>query len=184
MRLVQQPRQDCRLVAFADPATLQAAAAALDLPLRLLPPEALPERPGDLPIQALLPRSSDAFWSPRPCQCSCGDRFRALRGGKPLRTRECRMASSPARHTRPLSIRSGIHYTGTTELLAAAGRARDVVTMLANPHLRVALVTTHLPLRDVPDAITAALLERCLRIVNTAMCGDFGIATLALPSLD
>lgn len=41
VRLVQQPRQDCRLVAFADPATLQAAAAALDLPLRLLPPEAL-----------------------------------------------------------------------------------------------------------------------------------------------
>ncbi|HHW4679917.1 MAG TPA: PdxA family dehydrogenase, partial [Xylella taiwanensis] len=36
---------------------------------------------------------------------------------------------------------------------------------------------THLPLRDVPDAITAAAVERCLRIVNAAMSCDFGLAT-------
>ena len=37
VRLAQRPRTDCSLVAFADPAALQAAAAALRLPLNLLP---------------------------------------------------------------------------------------------------------------------------------------------------
>ena len=48
----------------------------------------------------------------------------------------------------------GIAYTGTTELLARQASS-DVVMMLANAIVRVALATTHLPLRAVPDAITA-----------------------------
>ena len=48
----------------------------------------------------------------------------------------------------------GIAYTGTTGLLAEQAGC-DVVMMLANPIVRVALVTTHLPLRAVADAITA-----------------------------
>ena len=51
----------------------------------------------------------------------------------------------------------GIAYTGTTELLAAQAGV-EVVMMLANPRLRVALATTHLPLRAVPDAITGPTL--------------------------
>jgi len=49
--------------------------------------------------------------------------------------------------------------------------------MLATPELRVALATTHLPLREVPDAITPTLLETGLRVLNTALACDFGIAT-------
>ena len=68
----------------------------------------------------------------------------------------------------------GIAYTGTTELLA--GRADcDVVMMLANDIVRVALVTTHLPLREVADAITAETLTRCIRITAQALERDFGI---------
>ena len=68
----------------------------------------------------------------------------------------------------------GVAYTGTTELLAAHAGS-DVVMMLANDIVRVALATTHLPLRAVPDALTRAGLERTLRIVDTALRGDFGI---------
>lgn len=69
----------------------------------------------------------------------------------------------------------GIAYTGTTELLARhAGRA--VVMMLANDVVRVALATTHLPLRAVPDAITPETLDRTLRIVDAALRLDFNIA--------
>jgi len=68
----------------------------------------------------------------------------------------------------------GIPYTGTTELLATQAKA-DVVMMLANPVVRVALATTHLPLRAVPDAITAPALERTLRILHRALRVDFGI---------
>src|SRR3546814_3675170 len=48
--------------------------------------------------------------------------------------------------------------------------------MLANDIVRVALATTHLPLREVADAIDAPGLERTLRILHEAMRRDFGIA--------
>ena len=69
----------------------------------------------------------------------------------------------------------GIAYTGTTELLAEQAGC-DVVMMLANPSLRVALATTHLPLREVADAITPASLERCLRILDASLRRRFGRA--------
>lgn len=69
----------------------------------------------------------------------------------------------------------GIAYTGTTELLAAQAGC-EVVMMLANDIVRVALATTHLPLRAVADAITAESLARTLRITHAALRDDFGIA--------
>ena len=69
----------------------------------------------------------------------------------------------------------GIAYTGTTGLLAAQA-GREVVMMLANDIVRVALATTHLPLREVADEITPAALESTLRILHAALRDDFGIA--------
>jgi 4-hydroxythreonine-4-phosphate dehydrogenase len=68
----------------------------------------------------------------------------------------------------------GIAYSGTTELLAEQAD-RDVVMMLANDIVRVALATTHLPLRAVPGAITSPSLHRTLRILHAALRDDFGI---------
>jgi 4-hydroxythreonine-4-phosphate dehydrogenase len=51
----------------------------------------------------------------------------------------------------------------------------EVVMMLANDIVRVALATTHLPLRAVADAITAEGLARTLHTVHAAMQRDFGI---------
>ncbi|MEP6907592.1 MAG: 4-hydroxythreonine-4-phosphate dehydrogenase PdxA, partial [Pseudoxanthomonas sp.] len=68
----------------------------------------------------------------------------------------------------------GIAYTGTTELLAQRAGC-DVVMMLANDIVRVALVTTHLPLREVADAINAQTLTRVLRITHRALAADFGV---------
>jgi 4-hydroxythreonine-4-phosphate dehydrogenase len=65
--------------------------------------------------------------------------------------------------------------TGTTELLAEqAGTA--VVMMLANSTMRIALATTHLPLRQVAEAITPFSLERTLRILRAGLQTDFRIA--------
>lgn len=69
----------------------------------------------------------------------------------------------------------GIPYRGTTELLAGQAGC-PVVMMLANDIVRVALATTHLPLRAVADAITSTGVERSLRIVHASLCRDFGIA--------
>ncbi|HEX7324741.1 MAG TPA: 4-hydroxythreonine-4-phosphate dehydrogenase PdxA [Rhodanobacteraceae bacterium] len=70
---------------------------------------------------------------------------------------------------------AGERFTGHTELFAKRAGC-DVVMMLASPELRVALATTHLPLADVPAAITRETLTRCLRIVHAELIAKFGIA--------
>ncbi len=70
---------------------------------------------------------------------------------------------------------AGTAFSGHTEFFAAHSHA-DVVMMLASPELRVALATTHLPLRAVPAAIDAASLERTLRIVHDELRAKFGFA--------
>lgn len=71
---------------------------------------------------------------------------------------------------------AGEAFSGHTEFLARRAGC-EVVMMLASERLRVALATTHLPLSDIPAAITGELLERKLRIVHTALRQDFGIDT-------
>jgi 4-hydroxythreonine-4-phosphate dehydrogenase len=78
-------------------------------------------------------------------------------------------------HKACMSAGLGVAYTGTTELLAAHAGV-PVVMMLANPAMRVALLTTHLPLRAVADAVIPHALEGTLRILHAALVRDFGIA--------
>ena len=70
---------------------------------------------------------------------------------------------------------AGEHFTGHTELFAARAGC-EVVMMLASPELKVALATTHLPLRDVPAAISRESLTRTLRIVHADLAARFGVA--------
>ncbi|KQQ55468.1 4-hydroxythreonine-4-phosphate dehydrogenase [Pseudomonas sp. Leaf129] len=70
----------------------------------------------------------------------------------------------------------GIAFSGHTEFLADLTATEQVVMMLATGDLRVALVTTHLPLRDVADAITSERLERVTRILHADLQGKFGLA--------
>jgi len=71
---------------------------------------------------------------------------------------------------------SGIAFSGHTEFLAELGHTQQVVMMLVAPGLRVALVTTHLPLRAVSDAISADKVEAVIRITETSLRHNFGIA--------
>lgn len=71
---------------------------------------------------------------------------------------------------------AGIPFTGHTEFLAGLTHTDLVVMMLAGGGMRVALATTHLPLKDVPAAITAPLLENVLRIIRRDLQTRFGIA--------
>ena len=71
---------------------------------------------------------------------------------------------------------SGVAFSGHTEFLAEVTGAALPVMMLVARELRVALATTHLPLRAVPDAITPALLEQVARILHADLCDKFDIA--------
>lgn len=75
---------------------------------------------------------------------------------------------------------AGVHFTGHTEYLADKTGTPLVVMMLAGNTergpLRVALVTTHLPLKDVPAAITADVLEKTLRILDADLRQKYGLS--------
>ncbi|HEX5649651.1 MAG TPA: 4-hydroxythreonine-4-phosphate dehydrogenase PdxA [Steroidobacteraceae bacterium] len=70
---------------------------------------------------------------------------------------------------------AGIPFTGHTEYLARQTGVRLPVMMLVGGGMRVALVTTHLPLRKVGAAITAARLESVLRITESDLRSMFGV---------
>lgn len=70
---------------------------------------------------------------------------------------------------------AGIPFSGHTEFFAQRAGA-EVVMMLASPELRVALATTHLPLRDVPDAVTHDTLMQVMTILDADLRSRWGLA--------
>jgi 4-hydroxythreonine-4-phosphate dehydrogenase len=71
---------------------------------------------------------------------------------------------------------AGIAFTGHTEYLAERAAGAHVVMMLVGGGLRVALATTHLALKDVPQAITREGLGRTLRVLDRDLRSRFRIA--------
>ena len=162
----------CDLVAYADPDTLLAAAQALGLPLELVS-AGESASPGTLPVIAIKQAASTRFGVADPANAAAVINALA-RGGQACIDGDCDgLVTGPVNKA---SVNAGgIAYRGTTELLAEqAGVA--VVMMLASPRLRVALATTHLPLRAVADAISHESLTHCLRILHAALRNQFGIA--------
>jgi 4-hydroxythreonine-4-phosphate dehydrogenase len=70
---------------------------------------------------------------------------------------------------------AGYDHPGHTEMLAALTGA-PVAMMLASERLRVVLATTHLPLREVPDAVTAAAIARAADVTRRYLRRWFGVA--------
>ncbi len=71
---------------------------------------------------------------------------------------------------------AGFAFPGHTEFLAHLAGVERVVMMLACPELRVVPVTIHIPISEVPKALTPDLLEATIRITRAAMQRDFGLA--------
>ena len=71
---------------------------------------------------------------------------------------------------------AGFAFPGHTEYLAHLAGVDRVVMMLACPELRVVPTTIHIPLSEVPKALTPALLEETIRITDAGLRRDFGLA--------
>ena len=71
--------------------------------------------------------------------------------------------------------KAGIPFSGHTEYFAHQANCSDVVMMLATTGLRVALVTTHIPLAYVSKAITYERLQKVTRILHQDLKSKFGI---------
>jgi 4-hydroxythreonine-4-phosphate dehydrogenase len=160
------------LLAFADPDTLRQAAESLRLPLQLLPPDAA-SGPGLLPLHPVVQPVRTIAGRPDPANAASTIEALLAAASACSAGRCAGLVTGPV-HKASIN-EGGIAYSGTTELLAQATGA-EVVMMLASPTLRVALATTHLPLRAVPDAITVHGLLRVLRTLDAALRRDFGFA--------
>lgn len=173
--MLAQRHAGARLVFIADPDLLAARARALGLPLRTV--EFVPgQTPATGAVEVLAcrvradVRAGQLDTANAPYVLECLDR--AARG--------CLDNSFDAMLTGP--VHKGvindalIPFTGHTEYLADAAGCRPVM-MLAAGALRVALVTTHVALRAVPDLITRPTLEFTLRTVASALETQFGLRT-------
>ncbi|HWR95512.1 MAG TPA: 4-hydroxythreonine-4-phosphate dehydrogenase PdxA [Arenimonas sp.] len=162
----------CDLAVLADPAVLRQAAEAIGLPLTLKD-FGLPCGPGELAVIPFNNPRPVIFGQTEPANSAQVIAALMAAGEGCMSGRFDGMVTGPV-HKAAVNA-AGIPYTGTTELLAEQART-PVVMMLANPAMRVALATTHLPLREVPDAISAESLELTLRITDAALRRDFAIA--------
>lgn len=176
VRIAQQPHRQ-QLVAIADPDLLLATARQLKLPL------------------ALNTFTADSPASPNPAGCltvlpvklaetAAPGRLNPANAPYVLQTLEtatagCMNGTFQALVTGPVHKGiindAGVAFSGHTEFLAHHSGVDQVVMMLACEGLRVALATTHLPLAQVPGAITRASLTRTLEILHRDMQTKFGI---------
>jgi 4-hydroxythreonine-4-phosphate dehydrogenase len=172
--LAQAERRSAWVV-MADAGLLEARAQALGLPLAVDADHHNPTRaPGRLtvqhvplaaPVRAGTLAVANAHYVLRTLElatdgCLAG-RFRAL-------------VTGPVQKS--VINDAGIPFSGHTEFLCERAGVEDVLMLLVAGDLRVALATTHLPLRAVPDAITRPLLERRLALLLDGLRRRFGIA--------
>lgn len=175
VQIAQQPWA-AELVAFADPALLRQRASALNLPLTLhrfdASQAAGEHRPGHLSIaEVSLAETAEAGVlntanADYVVECLRQANDACLRG-------DCQaMMTGPVQKS--VINDAGIPFSGHTEFLADRCGVEKVVMMLASKAMRVALVTTHLPLSAVPAAITRAELQRTLDILHRELHQRFG----------
>lgn len=176
VRLVQNPLQHLELVAVADPQLLKDMAAHLKLPLQLIPfcPEA-PAASGSSRL-TVAPVTMSAPSVPGVLNTANANYvLETLRVAAEL----CLQGTVAALITGPVHKGvmndAGIAFSGHTEFFAEQADCDKVVMMLATEGLRVALATTHLPLRAVADAITVDSLRRTLEIMHHDLVQQFGI---------
>ncbi|MDO8891584.1 MAG: 4-hydroxythreonine-4-phosphate dehydrogenase PdxA [Sulfurimicrobium sp.] len=174
--LAQQPVQS-RVIVLADKALLASRAKALKLPLSIMdyaPLADLPAPPGVLEVMAV----------PLAAAVQPG-RLDTVNSAYVLETLRCAVdgclnGTFDAMVTAPVHKGvindAGIPFTGHTEFLAEKTGTRRVVMMLVGGGMRVALATTHLPLRNVADAISRESLAEVIRILHHDLVSRFGIA--------
>jgi 4-hydroxythreonine-4-phosphate dehydrogenase len=162
-----------QVAVVADPVLLEQRASLLGLPLRLIGVSDAAHVPGSLQVH---PVETAAVVDPGHLDpANAGYVLRTLR----VAARACLQGHADAMVTAPVHKGvindAGVAFSGHTEFLAELCDAPLPVMLLAAPRLRVALATTHLPLRAVADAITRDGLRAVLEILDRDLRSKFGI---------
>jgi len=159
---------------IADPKLLQQRAAELHLPLTLLAHDhPLPAAAGELKLLPLALKAPVTTGQLDPANATYVLEMLQLAIGECLAGHYSAMVTGPIH--KGVINEAGIAFSGHTEFLAATTGAPQVVMMLATEGLRVALVTTHLPLSAVSSTITAELLSSVLDVLHADLQHKLGI---------
>ncbi len=175
VQLAQTPIADTELVFVADPQLLQQRAHMLHLPLDLkeFDPATSQISGGRFSVMPVSLLEDNIAGHLNPVNAPYV--LKTLE----LATQQCQDGVFDALVTGPVHKgvinEAGIPFTGHTEFLAKLCEQDLTVMMLATDGLRVALVTTHLALADVPKAITKKLLHDIITILDADLRNKFGI---------
>lgn len=168
-------RPGANFAVVADPRQLRSLAESVAPDIRIAELDdarALPV-PGALNVIPLHYPAPIVAGAPDPANAA------TMLSGLELAARACLDGRFGALVTAPLqksSVRdSGVAFSGHTEFLAEVCASTQPVMLLVAGELRVALATTHLPLREVADAIDASRLEAVLRALDDGLEQRFGI---------
>ncbi len=133
---------------------------------------------GEIAVMSFPFPNADCCGQPDPANAS------ALLAGLEWAAAMCMEGEFDALVTAPLQKsvinEADLPFSGHTEFLAAATGAKLPVMMLATDELRIALATTHLPLADVPAAITSARLQAVIDVLHGDLRQRFGIPDPAI----
>lgn len=170
-----QEKQQQQIIAFADPDMLAERATMLGLPLNLVEVQddfvsSTPSELAVVTVKVAMPVEPGVLnQANAPYVLNCLDAAIA----------SCQEGLCQAMVTGPVQKSiindAGIKFSGHTEYLAEKTKSDTVVMMLATEELRVALATTHVPLRDVPDAISVELLMPIIDVLYQDLQNKFGI---------
>lgn len=170
---IAQEALSCKLVVIADRDMLQQRAALLQLPLELIERPSVhfnEHKPGSLQIMHVPVNISVS-----PGKLDSGNASYVLKTLQ-YAVEGCQNGKFDAIVTAPVHkgiiSEAGIPFTGHTEYLAEMTHTQ-VVMMLVGGNMRVTLVTTHLPLKEVAAAITPEKLEQKLRIIHRDLVNRF-----------
>ncbi len=176
---ISQRSWPCDIIFACDPELLRERARQLDIPLNVetydsQQPAAAASVAGSarvMPVQLRHPASCGQLDA-----ANAGYVLDTLR----VATAGCLSGEFTALVTGPIHKgimnEAGIVFSGHTEFLAELTGTAQPVMMLSTPGLRVALVTTHLPLQAVSAAITRPRLEGMLRTLHHDLVTRFGIS--------
>ena len=166
----------CRPVIIGDPGVLSSAWTGSERPpvRELMIPGQAQGKPGQIDLLALSALKAQDMIPGKP----------TLEGGRAmvayilkavelaLRGEIKAMVTCPI--SKILMQQAGYPFEGHTQLIADRTQTRDYVMMLAGDRLRVALVTIHCALKDVPDCLTQAGVYKTIAITSEALRRDFG----------
>lgn len=175
--LAQSPPADTQLVVVADEEMLRQRAEDLNVPLTLKPfdSEIRASQSGELFIVQIQPAADTIPGTADPANAGYVLKTLDRATDLALQGKVDALVTGPV--NKAMINEGGFTFSGHTEYLAELCDTDLTVMMLATEGLRVALATTHLPLIEVPDAITKDSLEKVIRILHTDLQSKFGIAS-------